>query len=181
MSTTTLTTRRRILDAGLAPDERLHAQRLLPLLLAQDGSTTRLCETVAGGPVELLLLHQAPTDRVPAVVREHLPGTRFLERCTALACDGEVMMDNLVYIALDGLEPALREGLEQGHAPIGHLLAPLWVRRQPLPLDAAMCERLWHFGGAPDAPASRTYRIDALDHPAMLIAETFRRGMLGPR
>src|SRR5438105_9201852 len=33
------------------------AGHLLKLLLAQDGSTTRLCEALAGGPVELHLLH----------------------------------------------------------------------------------------------------------------------------
>src|SRR5262245_53574617 len=56
-----------------------HENRVLTLLLAQDGSTTRLCETLAGGPITLLLTRQEVTDRVPAAVRDVLPGTQFIE------------------------------------------------------------------------------------------------------
>jgi len=38
------------------------------------------------------------------MMRRQLPGTRFIERITSLVAHGEVMMDNLTYIALDGLE-----------------------------------------------------------------------------
>jgi chorismate-pyruvate lyase len=161
-------------DAG-APEPA--TQRLLRLLLAQDGSTTRLCETIAGGPVGLQLLRQAFTADVHALVRQWLPGSRFIERITSLVAHGEVMMDNLAYIALDGLEPSVQRDLEAGVAPIGHLLARMWVRREPVSDAGALHERLWSAVGVPDAAATRAYRIVTPEGPRMLIVETYRRGM----
>lgn len=153
--------------------------RVLQLLLAQDGSTTRLCETVAGGPVALHLLVQRVTTAVPPAVQAVLPGTHFIERITCLAAHGQVMMDNLAYIALEGLQADVRRDLEAGAMPIGHLLARLWVRRRFLDPQPALLERLWSVaGGLPDAAASRLYCITTPEGPRMLIAETFRRGML---
>jgi chorismate-pyruvate lyase len=157
------------------------ARRLLHLLLAQDGSTTRLCETVAAGPVTLQVLHQAPTEDVPALVREALPGTRFIERITSLVAHGEVMMDNLTYVALQGLDAALQRELEAGQAPIGHLLARLWVRRETVADADVLHQRLWGTVGSPDPQAARAYRIVTPEGPRMLIAETYRRGMLMQR
>lgn len=160
------------------PDAPDHA-RVLQLLLAQDGSTTRLCETVAGGPVALHVLSQRVVDDVPAQVRTLLPGQCFIERITCLAAHGQVMMDNLAYIALDGLAPDLRADLEAGVAPLGHLLARLWTRRRFLDLVPVLHERLWSVaGGMPHAQASRLYGVLTPEGPCMLIAETFRRGML---
>ena len=154
---------------------------MLRLLLAQDGSTTRLCETVAGRAVSLLLLHQATTTDVPPIVREALPGTHFIERITSLCAHGEVMMDNLTYIALQDLEPSLQRDLQAGTMPIGHLLARLWVRREPRADAASLQQRLWTTVGLPDPGATRAYRIVTPEGPRMLIAETYRRGMLMDR
>jgi chorismate-pyruvate lyase len=161
-------------DAASSP---VAARRLLQLLLAQDGSTTRLCETIAGGPVALQVLHQAPTADVNELVHRQLPGTRFIERITSLVAHGEVMMDNLAYIALEGLDASLQRDLEAGEAPIGHLLARLWVRREGVPGAGALHERLWRTVGVPDAVATRAYRIVTPEGPRMLIVETYRRGM----
>ncbi len=152
---------------------------VLRMLLAQDGSTTRMCEAIAGGPLTLVLLRQVVTERVPDAVRAVLPGTRFLERVTSLAAHGEVMMDNLSYIALDALPDAVRHGLEEGATPIGHLLDTLWVRRRPLDEGAAeLCRALWDTVGVPDPRAARAYSIWTPEGPRFVIAETFRRGML---
>lgn len=151
------------------------------LLLAQDGSTTRLCEAVAGGAVHLEVLHQQATEDVPALVREQLPGGRFIERVTYLAAHGEVLMDNLSYIALHALEPAAERDLLAGTMPIGHLLSRWWVRRQAVADDGTLAARLSQTVGLPDAPATRSYRIDSPEGPRMLIAETYRRGMLMDR
>lgn len=153
--------------------------RMLQLLLAQDGSTTRLCETIAGGPVALHVLAQRTVEQVPEVVRTVLPGTRFIERITSLAAHGEVMMDNLSYIALDGLPADIRRDLEDGRMPIGHLFARMWIRRSFLDAQPLLCERLWAAtGGLPDAAASRSYSVVTPQGPCMLITETYRRGML---
>lgn len=151
--------------------------RLLRLLMAQDGSTTRLCEAVAGGPVALELLEQRTTREVPECVRARLPGEEFIERLTSLCAHGEVMMDNLSYIALQGLEPDVERDLRAGTMPIGHLLARLWVRREFLPLDDALGARLWGAVGLPDPRATRSYRIVTPGGPRMLIAETWRQGI----
>jgi len=171
--------RERFIDAGSTC--HAHARRILALLLAQDGSTTRLCETIAGGRIELRLQHQAPTIDVPAAVHESLPGTRFIERITSLAAHGQVMMDNLTYIALDGLDASLQNELEAGLTPIGHMLARMWVQRETMPASDLLHERLWDAVGLPDRGATRTYRIVTPEGPRMLIVETYRRGMLMQR
>ena len=169
--------------ASDTPAQAATAHRVLPLLLAQDGSTTRLCETVAGGPVALWVYAQHTVDSVPAEVRAVLPGSRFIERITCLAAHGQVLMDNLTYIALDGLAPDLQRDLEAATLPIGHLLARLWVRRAALAVTATpvLARRLWDVVGVPDAPASRSYSIATPEGPLMLIAESYRRGMLMTR
>ena len=161
-----------------SPAKAAKARGLLQLLLAQDGSTTRLCETIAHGPVTLHVIAQRVVETVPALVRCALPGARFIERITFLAAHGQVMMDNLSYIALDGLEPDIRRDLESAAMPIGHLLARMWVRRSFLDAAPALYERLWNEVGLPDPEASRSYSIATPDGPRMLIAETYRHGML---
>ncbi len=164
-----------------SPTDASQARHVLKLLLAQDGSTTRLCEAVAGGSVELHVIQQHVTDEVPALVRQHLPGTQFIERITCLAAHGEVMMDNLTYVALHGLEPDIDADLRAGRLPIGHLLARLWVRRERVADADELMQRLWDAVGTPDAAATRAYRIDTPSSARMLIAETYRRGMLMDR
>lgn len=170
--------RQRFHDASDPPVQAAHARSVLQLLLAQDGSTTRLCETIAGGPVSLHVVEQQIVDAVPAEVRAALPGASFIERITCLAAHGQVMMDNLSYIALEGLPADVRRDLEGGAMPIGHLLSRLWVRRAFLDAAPTLYERLWGAVGLPDPEASRTYCIVTPDGPRMLIAETYRRGML---
>jgi len=180
MSSIQSTSVRRELYADPADSQAnaIHEARILQLLLAQDGSTTRLCETIAGGPVELHVVKQHVTSDVPAVVRRELPGEQFIERITSLAARGQVMMDNISYIALAGLDATIEADLRQGAMPIGHLLARLWVRRERLVDMNELAQRLWQLVGLPDASATRAYRIDTPESPRMVIAETYRRGML---
>jgi len=172
--------RQRLHQTSDTPAQAAHARSVLRLLLAQDGSTTRLCEIIAAGPVTLQVLEQRVVDTAPAEVRAALPGTRFIERVTCLAAHGQVMMDNLCYIALEGLPDELRRELEGGQAPIGHLLARLWVRREFRAAAPRLYERLWAAVGLPDPGAARAYTIVTPTGPCMLIAEAYRRGMLMP-
>jgi hypothetical protein len=66
--------RRRFGASAVSPADATLARSVLRLLLAQDGSTTPLCEAVAGGPVQLHVLSQAVTEDVPGPVRETLRG-----------------------------------------------------------------------------------------------------------
>jgi chorismate-pyruvate lyase len=148
------------------------------LLLTLDGSTTRACEAIAEQPMQLLVHHQQQTTDVPAAVQGELGGSAWLERVTSLVSDEGVMMDNLSFTRLDAVPPWFLDEMRIGTAPVGHLLAKLFVRREPLPIDAAVAEHLWRRVGLPDAHASRAYRIVTDAGPVMLIFEVFRGGMV---
>ncbi len=171
--------RESFIDTAASPEAQARHRWLLRLLLAQDGSTTRLCQTIAETPLNLLLRTQTVTQSVPDCVRSVLAGERFIYRVTSLAARGAVMMDNLVYVALDGLSEPLREGLDSGAIPIGPLLEALWVRRKPLPAAVAqtLCAQLWDEVGLPDPEAARAYTIATPTGNLFVIAETYRRGM----
>lgn len=159
------------------PTDPRHAP-LLRALMALDGSTTKVCEALARQPVTVQLHLQRQTDDVPAAVREHLGGTRWLQRVTSLHAHGRVMMDNLSYTRLDAVPDWFLAGLDAGQAPVGHLLAKLFVQRERLAADAATSQALWSQVGAPDAHASRTYRVVTPTGPLMLIFEAWRDGMV---
>lgn len=173
--------RERFFDRCASPTEAAAARALLPVLLHQDGSTTRLLEAITGGPIQVQVLHQHEVDALPAALHGVLPGTRFLRRLTALCAHGEVLLDSLAYIALDGLPPDIAAELHAGQRPIGHLLAKLWTRRRFGAHDAALLEELWRTVGRPDAQASRSCVIDTPVGACMVLAETFRAGIASPR
>lgn len=147
-------------------------------LLALDGSTTRVCESLAGGPIDVQVLLQQRTTDVPEDVRTQLGGTQWLERVTSLVAHGEVLMDNLSYTRLDAVPGDFLRGLDSGEAPIGHLLQRLFVRREALKVDDALQQALWRHVGERDDTMSRAYRIVTAKGPLMLIFEVFRSGML---
>ena len=191
-----LTLRRARLLADWSAAEAPWAARMAELLLTQDGSATRLCEQVAGGPVGLIVHHQRALTaaEAPPEVRASLPGDGFIERLVTLHAHGEVMMDNLSWLAPEALAPDIRAELAAGRTPIGHLLARMWIRRVAQPTTPALAGRLWQQVGLPDLGATRSYLIavpapqGAVDpthaapgRPAMFITECFRRGLLRPR
>lgn len=152
------------------------AQPLLRLLLAQDGSATRLCEALARGPIGVHLHGQQRTTDVPASVRTQLGGEAWLERVTTLHAHGVVLMDNLSYTRLDAVPDWFLAGLDAGTTPIGHLLDQLPIQRDDLPLADDIAARLWPRVGLPDPRAAKLYRIGTANGPLMLVMETFRAG-----
>ena len=109
---------------------------------------TRLCEALAGAPVELRLRHQCLTHEVPPEVCGLLPGARFIERVTSLVSAGRVLTDNLVYVALLGLDAELQQDLQTGRRPIGHLMDGRPHRRDVVQVGPAVLGRLWAFADA---------------------------------
>lgn len=164
-------------ERQLFPADPRHAP-LLRALLALDGSTTRLCEAIAQSPITVQLHLQRQTTEVPADVREHLGGERWLERVTSLHAHGRVMMDNLSYTRLDAVPDWFLAGLDAGQAPVGHLLQHLFVQRETVPGSEALADALWRHVGAPDLRASRSYRVVTAETPLMLIFESWRGGMV---
>jgi chorismate-pyruvate lyase len=162
----------------LYPHDDLNASSLLRVLLGQDGSTTRLCEVIAGVPVELQLHFQTRVDAVPDAVFEHLGGQTWIERITSLYVAGQVLMDNLTFTRLDRIPVEFSDDLEGGELPVGRLLDRLFVKRQ-LISASGFGEILWAVTGLPDARASRAYTISSQfgssdTGPFMLVFETYR-------
>ncbi len=151
---------------------------LLRMLLALDGSTTRVCEALAQAPAQVQLIHQQQTQEVPAAVREQLGGSAWLARVTSLHAHGQVLMDNLSFTRLDAVPGWFLQRLNEGTAPIGHLLAQLFVQREPVASSPQIEQMLWQHVGLPDERASRSYRIVTEHGPLMLIFEAFRAGMV---
>jgi chorismate-pyruvate lyase len=111
---------------------------------------------------------------VPAQVATLLPGARFIERVTSLVADGRVLTDNLVYVALDGLEPGLQDELQAGRRPIGHLMEGRPHRRDVVQVGAEVLERLWAAVGTPDPAAMRCYTMRTPEGSALLVCEALR-------
>jgi chorismate-pyruvate lyase len=151
---------------------------LLRMLLALDGSTTRVCEALAQAPMQVQLIHQQQTQDVPPAVREQLGGSAWLVRVTSLHAHGRVLMDNLSFTRLDAVPDWFLQRLNEGTAPIGHLLAHLFVQREPVTCSAQVEQMLWQHVGLPDARASRCYRIATEQGPLMMIFEAYRAGMV---
>jgi chorismate-pyruvate lyase len=160
------------------PHDDLAASSLLRVLLGQDGSTTRLCEVIAGVPVELFLHSQARVETVPDSVLEHLGGASWIERITSLHFDGRVMMDNLTWTRADKIPAEFADDLERGELPVGRLLDRLFVKRQRIP-GSSFGDVLWNQTGLSDPRASRAYTISTQvgssdSGPFMLVFETYR-------
>jgi chorismate-pyruvate lyase len=151
---------------------------LLRVLLGQDGSTTRLCEVIAGARVELHLHSQSRVESVPDSVLEFLGGDSWIERITSLHVAGRVMMDNLTWTRLDRIPAEFADDLERGELPVGRLLDRLFVQRQ-IVSASSLGEVLWNQTGLPDPRASRAYTISTQfgssdSGPFMLVFETYR-------
>ena len=146
-------------------------------LLALDGSTTKVCAAITQQPVTLILHQQSQAARAPNCVQAVLGNGACLTRVSSLVAAGQVLMDNLAYIRLDGLATNLLRGLTAGTVPIGHLLAGQLLRREALHDCAALGPLLWQIVGLPDLAASRAYQIVDCHGPLMVIFETFRAGL----
>jgi chorismate-pyruvate lyase len=160
------------------PHDDLTASSLLRLLLGQDGSTTRLCEVIAGVPVELRLHSQSRVETVSDSVLEHLGGRSWIERITSLHVMGDVMMDNLTWTQVDRIPSEFVDDLERGELPVGRLLDRLFVKRQ-IVSASSLGDVLWNQTGLPDPRASRAYTISTQDGSSdsaafMLVFETYR-------
>jgi len=155
--------RRRFGTGVSTPADAAVARALLPLC-AQDGSTTRLCETIAGGPIQLHVLEQRACNDPPEPVRCALPGTRLIERFSCLASRGAVMLDSLAYVTTQTLPRDVAQEIEGGERPIGHLLERLWIRRAPWArLDDALCARPWAVGSGRMARCQRDPHLYSRD------------------
>jgi chorismate-pyruvate lyase len=149
---------------------------LLKLLLAQDGSTTKLCEAIASSRVELMVHLQARVETVPEVVMHKLGGTFWLKRVTSLHSASRVLMDNLTFTRLDRVPTWFLANLELGLAPVGHLLEKLLIRRERIESTPDLERELFEVVDFPDSGSSRAYTVNTEEGAVMLVFETYRAG-----
>lgn len=170
--------RERFHCAADAPAQAERAQTLLRVLLHQDGSTTRLLEAMSGGAITVHVIEQGFIQELPPWLAGVLPGRTFLRRLTALEANGQVFLDSLSYTAVEVLPSVLVQELVDGARPIGAVLADVWTRRAFREDDTHILEELWSVVGMADPQASRSTMIVTPGGPCMVLAETFRRGVL---
>jgi chorismate-pyruvate lyase len=131
--------------------------------------------------MHVLLHFQERITDAPPEVRQHLGGAHWLCRVTSLCTsDGQVLMDNLSFTRLDVVPAWFLQKLDEGQAPIGHMLKELFVRRESVDTSDALQDMLWSRVGVPDRDTSRSYRIVTPQGPLMLIFEVFRGAIRGP-
>ncbi len=85
-------------------------------------------------------------------------------------------MDNLTFTRLDRVPAWFLSDLEQGRAPVGHLLEKLFVRREPIVSNPDLEQVLFEIVGFPDSGSSRAYTVNTEDGALMLVFETYRAG-----
>ena len=167
------------IDRQLFPSDPACAG-LRRLLLAHDGSTTRLCEAVALQPIKVLLHEQKRMTEAPEDILKHLGGSHWLSRVSSLYTpEGKVMMDNLSFTRLDKVPTWFLRKLDEGQVPIGQMLQQIFVRRKPIETSQTLQNLLWSQVGLPDPDTTRGYLIVTPEGPLMLIFEVFREAICG--
>jgi chorismate-pyruvate lyase len=151
---------------------------ILRMLIGQDGSTTRLLETMAGERISVHIIEQRVLHELPQELTGDLPGNSFLRRVVALEAKGHVLLDSISYIAMDALPEPISRELQEGVLPIGTVLSRLWTRRTFRDQDTNLFEQLWSATGHPDRRASRSSCLHTPNGPCIILGETFRHGVL---
>ncbi len=150
------------------------------MLLVCDGTLTDMVEAAFLEPIRLVKIAVETAPAPEAVDELDLPAGRLVMRRQILL-QGETTGANYVHaeslIAVDTLEPALRDALLNTDAPLGRL----WVQHKLETRKEIL--RVWripagegppHFGaGASQGYLARRYRVFSEGQPIMLISEFF--------
>lgn len=176
--TVSLLRRERFSQESDASCQATLARTVLGMLLHQDGSTTRLLETMAGCDLTVHVIEQERVHALPAQLKGILPGTSFLRRLTTLEARSNVLLDCVAFIAIETLPCEVASALEDGIHSIGQLLSQLWTRRVFREPDPEILAQLWATFSVPDPLAARSSLIVTPAGPCMVLAEVFRRGVL---
>lgn len=159
-------------------DETAKEAATLQSLIERQDPMTPLLESIAGEKITVHILAQDVVQQVPSALSSCLKGNSFLRRMVSLEARGYVLLDSLSYIDIEVLPFDARQRLLDGIDPIGHVLSGLWTERSFRRNDTELLEELWATVGHADARASRSTCIHTLAGPSIILAETFRRGVL---
>ncbi len=169
----------------LSDEEIRKLNRDLRILIATDGTLTRILNIVAGNEIVVQIVEQQIHDVAPKIPElQQLPSGRVLERRILLKGRGSgnplVAAESL--ISIDLLPPAILTSLTETDRPIGEVMAAsrvetfkeaakVWIGKLPgwLELDGYQNSRT--------GTIARRYRIVAGGQPVMVITEHFLRNV----
>jgi chorismate lyase len=168
---------------GFLPDEEIRKlNRELRILIASNGTLTRILGIVADDEIVVQIIEQQLHDGSPAISGlEQLPSGRVLQRRILLKgrSSGHSFVAAESLIAVDLLPPAITTSLTGTERPIGEIMAAssletfketakVWIGHPPDWLVLAGHQNS-------EKIIARRYRVIAGGHPAIIITEYFLR------
>jgi chorismate lyase len=173
------------IECFLPDDEIRKLNRDLRILIASNGTLTRILGIVADDEIVVQIVEQQVHGMAPRISGlEQLPSGRFLQRRILLKgrSSGHAFIAAESLIAIDLLPPAITASLTTTERPIGEVIAAsclesfkeeaeVWIGQPPGWLAVA--------GYQNSAPriVARRYRVVAGGQPAMIITEYFLRNV----
>jgi chorismate--pyruvate lyase len=169
---------------GFLPDEEIRKlNRELRILIASNGTLTRILGIVADDEIVVQIIEQQLHDESPAISGlEQLPSGRVLQRRILLKgrSSGHSFVAAESLIAVDLLPPAIATSLTGTERPIGEIMAAssletfketakVWIGHPPDWLVLA------GHHNSESRIVARRYRVIAGGHPAIIITEYFLR------
>jgi chorismate lyase len=169
---------------GFLPDEEIRKlNRELRILIASNGTLTRILGIIADDEIVVQIVEQQVHDEAPRICGlEQLPSGRVLQRRILLKgrSSGHSFVAAESLVAVDLLPPAITTSLTKTERPIGEIMAAssletfkeaaeVWIGKPPDWLALA-----GHQNSEPRIVARR-YRVIAGGQPAIIITEHFLR------
>ncbi|BBX97594.1 chorismate--pyruvate lyase family protein [Mycobacterium lacus] len=167
-------------------DENIRGlNRDLRILIATNGTLTRILNVVANDEIVVQIINQQIHDVAPKTLElEQLPSGRVLQRDILLKgrASGDALVAAESLVAIDLLPPAITESLTQTDRPIGEVMAAscietfkeeatVWVGESPGWL------KLEGYRNSRAKTVARRYRIIAGGQPVIIITEYFLRSV----
>ncbi|MGA8327924.1 MAG: chorismate pyruvate-lyase family protein [Mycobacterium sp.] len=174
---------REAIERCLPDDDIRKLARDLRILIASNGTLTRILGTVADDEIVVQIVEQHVHSVVPQIPGlDQLPGGRILQRRILLngRSSGRSFVAAESLVAVDLLPSAITTTLLETERPIGEVMAAsaletfkeaadVWVGRPPDWLALAVCE-------IPEPTiVARRYRVISDGQPAIIITEYFLR------
>jgi chorismate lyase len=171
---------------GFLPDEEIRKlNRELRILIASDGTLTRILGIIADDEIVVQIVEQQVHDVAPSISSlEQLPSGRVLQRRILLKgrSSGHSFVAAESLIAVDLLPRAIMASLTQTERPIGEILAAssletfkeaakVWIGQPPDWLAVAGHQN------SGSSIVARRYRVIAGGQPAIVITEHFIRNV----
>lgn len=165
-------------ECFLAGEEIHQLNRDLRILIATNGTLTRILGVVTGEDIVVHIVEQQIHER--EIVSNQLPDSRILQRRVLLTggVSGRRFVGAESLIGIDLLPPTIAADLTSTNAPIGEIMAASRLETFKEPTDIWVAESPdWLTAATDQAPQPRTvsrrYRIIIEGQPVIVITEYF--------